>query len=236
MITQQNVIDAFNRYPDVAHLKCYVTSAIFNRYQNTAFIFGHHGNQVLLHKFIFLDQIIMVRPAVRDEIKQYLRDNQKYYCQGMSCYDFNKTPVGIERIHMVQKPWAVLNGLNGNALYAPFTTNRNFSCLRRLDFDYVSIDQVIDAGLARSLLRDDNQDLEMFVYRENLNDLDNLKDIQLPISGLDKSLLHIPENLCHDPEGKEYIQHEIEQAKKTGEIPINSLVSIKNLHWLSSQA
>jgi hypothetical protein len=51
-----HVVNTFN-HGQLADIKCYATKTVLDQYQNSVFIFGHHGNQVLLHKYIFLDEI-----------------------------------------------------------------------------------------------------------------------------------------------------------------------------------
>lgn len=234
-VTVDDVASAFNLYADVAYVKCYATSSLLHQYQNTAFIFGHHGNQVLLHKFVFLDEIISRRSGARTEIENFLNKNSDYYCQGIKSYDFKKIPVGIEHVHMLQKPWAALDGTNNNKIYSPLANDKIFNSLRKLDFTKVSIDTIIDARFPKSMIESCQlNDILQFVKKESLHDLDTLLGIQVPIEKLDQKLLVIPDNLQHDHEGVDYIRSEISDSTKTGYMPINSLVSIKALNWVSS--
>jgi hypothetical protein len=233
-ITHHDIATAFNQYTDVAYLKCYVTLAMMNRYHDTAFIFGHHGNQVLLHKNVFLDEIMLRQAQGRIAIRKFLDNHIGYYCASLGSYDTKKDPIGIERVHMLQKPWSILDGINNNRIYSPLATDLTFELMRRLDFSMISESDVIDARFARSILKSlGSHDFSVYLQQENISDLDNLRDTQISMDQLDPRELMIPHQLDHDDQGLDYVQQEISKANATGMIPINSLVSIKNLNWLA---
>ena len=47
---------------------------LFNNYTDRVFVTGHHGNQSLIHKYIFWDEIKLQRASAQAEIKTYLNE------------------------------------------------------------------------------------------------------------------------------------------------------------------
>ena len=225
----------FFNHGDLHHLKCYASAAMLERSPNDACIFGYHGNQVLLHKWIFWDDMIYQDPAARHHIQQFLDSHPSFYCDSLRRYDVTSPKISIDRRHHLQKPWALLDGFSGTRSYSPLADERDMQNLRRLDSRGIPIEMIADAQLARDFI-DVNvgQDWNRWVTSESLADGDSLLAMTIPLDRLDSSLLQIPANLNHDPEGMRWLEYELDQARAIGAIPINSLVSIKNINWLAS--
>jgi hypothetical protein len=217
------------------NLRCYATNSVLRRYNDQAFLFGWHGNQILLHHRVFIDEIILKGSVTTAQVSDYLQTHQDFYVTSIANYNINKQKISIEQIHYLRKPWSLLDGLNGNYIYSPLGTYRTFDLLRSLNFSNLSIDLIADARLARTLIAENVNDfLDPYITCEGIQDGDNLQDTLVPMQYLDHSLLVLPDNLNHDLEGSEYIQHEIQQAKKSGFLPVNSMTSIKMLHHMAS--
>lgn len=216
------------------HLKCYSTNTILQKYHDSAFIFGWHGNQVLLHKYVFIDEIILSRTTAKQEFVDLLSSASPFYTSSLSAYDFTRVRVRVEQVHMLQKPWDCLNGNNNNHIYSPIGNDLTFNSLRQLDYSKIPVNTIADALVAREIIfRNVGDTFNNYIGVESLSDGDSLKDIVIPLDLINKELLVVPNNLNHNAEGAEFINYEIEQAYKNKSIPINSLLSIKALDWLS---
>lgn len=227
-----DIIYSFNNQ-NFEHLKCYATNAVLQKYKNTAFIFGFHGNQILLHKPVFVDEIIL-QTGSNTGVLEFFKNNNDFYTTSLNNYDVDKEKIGIAHTHMLQKPWALLDGTNNNRVYSPIGTSLTFSSLRQLNFKTVSVDTIAHAQLARNIINlNVGGLLNQFITKEGISDGDILKDTLIPIDQLNNDLLTIPKNLTHNAEGLGYIEHELSLAKKSHFLPINVLVSIKMLHWIN---
>ena len=227
-----HVVNAFN-HGQLADIKCYATKTVLDQYHNSVFIFGHHGNQVLLHKSIFLDEIIIRQPNIRSNIQKLQIDNN-YYTTSISEYQIPKEPIGVERRHFLIKPWSVFHGHRNNLIYSPIGSNENFQLTRSLDFTEIDPWTIMDATVAKDLIRQNvGNEFDMFMDTESLKENDNLETIQLPISELDPVALTIPPDLVHHPEGLDYLHHELGKAQFNKWLPINIAVSIKSLQYIS---
>jgi hypothetical protein len=230
-ITHEDFISSVNNQL-LEHSKCYATNAVLQRTNGCAYIFGHHGNQTLLHKNIFVDEIILNHPGAVDELQCLTNGPKTFYTQSLLDVDTTRK-IGIERRHMLMKPWSFLNS-NSKVLYSPLADNLIFDQLRRLDYGQISISTIANADVAREIInRNVGTILDSYITTETVKDGDNLENMEFTLDSVNKNLLKIPTNLTHSPEGLEYIQHELMLATKSNSIHINTLVSIKTLNWLS---
>lgn len=233
-VTDDDIAHGFN-YQNLANFKCYATNSLLRAHQDTAFLFGFHGNQALLHKACFVDELILNNPDNVNAVRDYFLTNKDFYTQSLVNYDINKEKIGVARTHMLQKPWACLDHMNGNRVYGPIANDRIFQALRKLDFSNISVDTIADAKLARELInRNVGSQLDQYIITEGLSDNDILKDSLIPLSKLNLDLLTIPPGLTHNQEGVDYINYEINNAHASGAIAINALAAVKMLQWVDS--
>jgi hypothetical protein len=225
----EDIVYGFN-HQQLEHLKCYATNAVLRNSTNEAFIFGHHGNQVLLHKNIFLDEIILARSSAQQELIDLLSGPCDFYTQ--SIIGYNPDKIGIERRHMLMKPWSLLNNPK-QTIYSPLADSNTFDQLRSLDYSQISIDTIAHATVARELISQNAEPLLLYVDVEGVKDGDNLEEASIPLSLINTDSLTIPPNLNHNKEGLEYIQQEISKAIINQYIPINILVVVKALNWIA---
>lgn len=230
-ITIADITHGFN-HQQLEHVKCYATNAVIRNSTSSAFIFGHHGNQVLLHKNIFLDELVLSRESAQEEIVNLLAGPTDFYTQSIIGYDVSAPKIGIEQRHMLMKPWSLLN-TPAQTVYSPLGNADTFDQLRRLDYSQISVDTIANATVAKELIARTAPYLLPYISVEGVKDGDNLEEAVIPLSLLNPDLLTVPLELNHNAEGLDYIQHEIAQAQQTQYIPINSLVTIKALNWLA---
>jgi hypothetical protein len=232
-LTQDYLLTCINDL-SMEHVKMFSTSCLFNNYTDKIFLTGHHGNQSLIHKYVFWDEIKLQRPSARAEITNYLESHDKFYTTSLKSVA-DRTPVPIEQVQMLQKPWHWFVGTNGNQLATPLADDEIFHMLRSIAFKDVSVDVVADALVAREIIsRNVGLTLDPYIVEESLNDGDSLACIEpLPVDKINPALFDIPTNLTHSPEGLEWLNYEINTAKNSGHIAFNTVVSLKTIQWLS---
>lgn len=218
-------------------LRCYVTHALMSRYQSCAWMFGYHGNQLLLHKEVFLDEIMYRAPNKKSLIKTAI-SKKNFYTQSLRNYRFDRELAPLHQHHLLLKPWQEMNAINNNLIYAPIGHDDIlFDLCRTIDFSLCDPEVITDALVARCLIRKNGQEwLLDHISTESTRDLDNLEHVEVPVRDLDPTLLEIPHNLNHDKEGLDWIADESNRAKTTGYIALNTLVSLRNLSWIAEFA
>lgn len=217
---------------DFNKLRCYVTNMLVSQKPNQAWIFGFHGNQLLLHKDIFVHEILLKNPKQSSRLAE-IQKSKNFYTASLEKVDLNQPLIGLQRRHFLVKPWHLLNGINNNFIYAPIGSDDYvFDLCRRLDFSKMDINVMADATMGRDFINYTEQSWMLdFLVTESLHEMDNLEQIQVPVENIN---LSIPD-LNHDPEGLKWLFDQCQLAKSVGHIPINSLVSVKNLQWISSR-
>jgi hypothetical protein len=232
-ITLEDIAHSFN-HESFDQLICYSSSSLLRRTKNNAFIFGWHGNQILLHKNTFIDEILLADPAKLEYCKKLISQDKKFYTQSLKKYNFDTHKVGIARQFMLMKPWNKLNGINQNCVYGPIGSDSTFKLLRELDFSKIDPAIIAEASIAKDIIyRNVNDLLAQYYDIEDVTDGDVLLPFTVPLDLLDISKLTIPSTLNHDAKGVEYITSELALAHKNNFIPINTLVVIKALNWIS---
>lgn len=218
----------------IASTKCYVTHTLLTRHADRAWMFGHHGNQLYLHKDVFLDEILYRDSTRESEVKSAVAE-ENYYTKNLKNYKFNRPLVPLHQRHLVLKPWHQLDNLNGCKVYSPIgPDNETFDWCRSVDFSSVPAHAITHATVPRHIIESNNQSwLTDYLTTESVTDMDCLGSLYLPIDQIDSDLLSVPDNLNHHADGVEWLEYEIEQAKTSKIIPINTAVSLKNLHWLA---
>lgn len=225
-ITDHSVVNAFNQHSFI-EFKTYGTTELMHMYHNVGFINGFHGNQILLHKSIFLDQI-RVAGCSADKIKQRLLQSN-YYAQSMSSYNVDKDPLPMYQHSMQSRNRIDLNGNNGNSMYLPLAVGE-LLC-RSIDFSTVSVDDILNANVARELInRNVGHSFDEYIICESLAECDNYIKKTFSRSLLDPKRLVIPKNISHNTDGLKWLENELAQDS----IEHNSLISVKLMQLLSN--
>lgn len=235
-ITQDtsNIVDIVNRGRSYLDLLNYTTVGIFESYHDTAWMGGYYGNNTLLHHWLFLDQMRIKDPDKSSELEIALNSCEDYYSVDfMQPGKFSVPPVHIKYQTLPRKPWHALQGINQNRIYTPLGCENTFNDLRKInpaDFDF---EMLADAKFGRELVDRYAPDLSSIITHCNSHDNDSINQIQVPTANLDYTQLYIPEHLNHHPDGVDWLTAEIESSKVTGHINMNTLVSFKNLQYIS---
>lgn len=234
-IDVNDIITMINSGRDYFHMQNYVTSAMFDRHTSQAWLGGGHGNRTLLHQEIFLDAMRESSIDRAQHIRQTLQDlGHDLYLDHDHLPDFVSPPQQLENISHAIKYFDKCDGWRNNRLYSPLGSESCFQLLRRLDFDEITVEHVVCAEFAKDIIRDRAPELLRWCDKQQSNhDFNVLQDIPaLPYDKLDLDQLWLPESLCHDREGLDWIHWCLSEAKRTNAIDINVLVSIKNLQLI----
>lgn len=219
----------------LADIKCYTSRILLDHYQNRAVIFGWHGNQALLHKDIFLDQIRLCNAAWRSGLTDHIAGQSDFYTRGLRDYDASESPIDLAHRHLVIKPWSCLDRVHDNRVYAPLGDGANLLWTRMLDFARIHPDVILDAQIGRELIRRRCAWLGQYISHETVRENDNLAGFSLPSHLIDVNTLRLPPNLRHHSDGTDYLQHEIAIMEDQGHLAINSAVAIRSLQYISQE-
>lgn len=226
-----DVIYEFNQ-GTVDSFKTYVTSKLCRTFSNQNLLFGFHGNQILLHKPIYWNEIVRHRPEALKEIIELLNSDKKFYTTSVRTFDSEKF-IDVDYAHLLLKPWPAFDGLGGNKIHAPLGSAECFDLLRSLNFGTVGVEVISDATVARELIyRNTGSCLEQFIDCESLGDIDSLGDFSVPVNLLDQHSLSVPSTLRHHARGLHWINKEIELMHQQKTADPNTLACIKTLQWL----
>lgn len=200
-------------------------------------MFGYHGNQLLLHKEVFLDEIMYRDPGKKSLIETAI-SKKDFYTKSLQNYTFDRELSPLHQHHLLLKPWQKMNAINNNHVYSPIGHDHTlFDLCRTIDFSQCDPEVITDALVARWIIRKNRQEwLFDHISTESTKDLDNLEHVDIPVRDLNPALFDIPHNLNHDKEGLDWIANESSKAKTTGYVALNTLVSLRNLSWIAGFA
>jgi hypothetical protein len=212
-IGMDELIDAFNTAdPDI--VSCYCSYNIVQRFNNCNFIFGYHGNPILLHKKIFLEQI-------NKDVKV------SGYCTSLNDWTAVKNPIPLSECVLFIKPWHKLNGINNNTIFAPLGDDQTFNLVRDISYWHDMDPHFIsDAKTARQLINHNvGSKLDFAISNENQKDLDCvIGDLMIPIEKIKDDIFKITKKSCMNEKGFNWLMSEYELAKKNKFIKFNSLM------------
>jgi len=235
-ITQDvnNIVDIVNRGRSYLDLLNYTTVGIFESYHDTAWMGGYYGNNTLLHHWLFLDQLRIKDPGKSSESEIALNScGDCYSVDFMQPGKFSVPPVHIKYQTLPHKPWHALQGINQNRIYTPLGCEDTFNDLRKINPTEFDFEMIADAKFGRELINRYAPNLSSIITHCNSHDNDNIVQIQVPTKNLDYTQLYIPDNLVHHPDGVDWLTYELESSKVTGYIDMNTLISFKNLQYIS---
>jgi hypothetical protein len=224
-ITDQDFVDIFNTR-DFNHLRCYTVSKALSCFNNTAFLYGHHGNQALLHKDIFIDQLLLQGTIGKIEVQNAV-DKNDYYVTSAANYDVNsRTP--LEHHPLLMLPWHELSGYQGNTVYSPL--GFMLESVRDIDFTTVTLDDILNANAGRKLItKNVGSALDHLIIAEGVGDGDSISYTMFDRKNFDQNLLNIPNNINHNLTGQSWL----EETLKKDSISSYNLLTLKLLHQLS---
>jgi hypothetical protein len=222
-VTPQDLVNTINRTKSYVHTRAYTASHALQQFNNTAFLYGWGGNQALLHKDIFLDQILINTNSIEATKSTLVNQLSKanYYSQGLQNYDVNKTPTPLEYHLLMIRGWIELDGFQGNRVYHPIGTN--FEQCRQIDFKNLDPSVILDAQVAREIVkRNVGSRLDDSIVVESLNDGDACVQTWFNTDQIDSMILTIPQHSKHDIEGLAWL----ERLCKEPQIELNTVISI----------
>lgn len=210
-------------------------AAVLNRSQNQAWIGGWHGNRTMLHHRMIFDQMILQDPEIKTQLKNQTEQSwTTAYSHTIKKVDFDSEPVHVKYQSNKTKPWHGLQGHRGHNIYVPLGTESLFLDLRRINPTFFNFDLVAHGTFGRKLIEKNAPDLlNWMTKKQSENDVDVVEFIMVPTDCIDYSQLAIPKDLTHNQEGVDWLEYEINKSKQTKEIEFNTVLSIKNLQWIS---
>ena len=225
-ITDQDYLDIFNTR-DFNHLRCYTVSKALSCFNDTAFLYGHHGNQALLHKDIFIDQLLLQGTIGETEVQDAVNKND-YYVTSAASYNVNSNRTPLEHVPLLMLPWQDLNGYQGNTVYSPL--GLMLESVRDIDFNTVTLDDILNANLGRRLItKNVGVALDDFIIAEGVGDGDGIPYTMFDRKNFDQKLLSIPNNINHNLTGRSWLEHTLTNDS----ISSFNLLTLKLLHQLS---
>jgi hypothetical protein len=232
-----DLVKSINAGTTFNQLLSFTLAAVLTRSHNQAWIGGWHGNRTMLHHRMLLDQMRLLDPNITLTIKKRIDDCwETSYSHTIRKLDFDLEPIHIKFQSNQTKPWHALNGYQGHRIYMPFGSESMFKNLRLLDPKEFVFEFVADGSFGIELIHNNAPELLQWMSKkQSENDIENIEYILVPTDNLDYSKLSVPMDINHHPEGLEWINLELEKSRITGEIEFNTLLSIKNLQWISDQ-
>lgn len=192
---------------------CYTTYMLFKKFPNSTFIFGFHGNQSLLHKNIFLEQIQ----------KEVYKTG---YCKSLDGWKPKKNPTPLKEHFLYRKPWHELQGCDGCEWFDPLFNEKIFEMIRSIDWKNIDSHIVSNAEVARKIINENVGNLlDDFITYENLNEIDNISgDLEVPFKNLQKEIFNVDKNYCNK-QGHDWLMSEYNQSLPKKFIKLNTLLS-----------
>jgi len=225
-VDHTDLINAFNM-KNFVQCSCYSATKALTYFNNTAFLFGHHGNQSLLHKDIFIDQLLLDGLIGESEVQQAL-DKKNYYVTSATTYNVNRARIPLEYCPLLLKQWPELTGYNNNTTYAPLGVKLDLC--RNIDFKTVDLYDILDAKVPRALIsKNVGTMLDPYIINESIGDGDAFIDWMLDRDQLNENLLEIPNNINHNLTGYNWLRENLKRPS----ISSYNLLSLAALHHLS---
>ena len=235
-ITQDadNIVDMVNRGRRYMDLLNYTTVGIFESYHDTVWLGGYDGNNTLIRNWPFLDQLRINDPAKSSELEIALTARRGTPQMIKMQPDLlSRPPIHIKYHTLSVKPLHALQGINQNQLHTPLASQEIFDDLRKINLGELDFEMIADARISKDLINRYAPDLLSMITRQSGYDNDSIVQTQVPTRNLDYNQLYVPSNLNHHPDGIEWLAYELELSKTTGYINLNTLVSFKNLQYIS---
>ena len=225
-VDDTDLINAFNN-KNFIQASCYTVAKALTYFNNTAFLFGHHGNQSLIKHWIFIDQLLLHGLIGESEVQQFL-DKKNYYATAWTNYDVNRDRIPLDCSPLLVRLWPELNGFNGNTLYSPLGSG--LELCRDIDFRTVELNDILNATVGRTLIsRNVGTMLDKYISTDGSGDGDGGTDKMIDRSCFDEKLFKIPDNINHDLTGYNWLQENLKRPR----ISTHNLSSLTVLHHLS---
>lgn len=206
-------------------ITCYTTYTLLKKYKKNSFIFGFHGNQSLLHKKIFLEQIN------KDVSK-------KGYCSSLNNWKSIKNPTPLAEHCFLLKSRHERNGTNDCKIFSPLGNEEIFEMVRSIDWDNVDPNTINDAKVARQIISNNVGNLldSSILLTENLYESDTIVgDCKIPLKQLDPEIFDIKVKSFHNKQGYYWLLKEFAKAMKENFIKLSTLMSFVLIKNISKQ-
>lgn len=227
-ITMDDVYKVINR-GDYWATSLYTACAIRDKLDFPAFIDGFWGNMSLVHMHPFIDQLLIDR----NDYDSYERARTNTDCYSQYLLDYHPPGsrdecIPIAQRHIVPKTYNKINLPGVAPIYTPLNSAAIVENVRRLNCDELSFDDIFNASFAKRIVSGNSHgEYDAFIRHGDQGAANNLRDMCFDTSKLQPEILAIPEHVYHHPEGRQWLEHEVSTSSSTGQISINTLVSIQ---------
>lgn len=230
-ITVNDVIDVINHrgYFDLAN---YASSIMMHRYPGYAHMDGYLGNATLLHRYYYSN--MLVKNTQNYESFYQAWNHPKRYMNPYQLPDDMDNILPISRSYLGVK---LFHGMDQSQIriYNPLGNDCILEKLRSLKCDDYSHEDIITAKFARDIIqRNDAGYLDHYVLRTTESEGSNLKHMKFAWNRIDPNVTNLTWHNGHDALGRQWLEYEIDIAKKTNSVSINTVVSIKAQQQIES--
>lgn len=201
---------------------CYTTHTLMKKFPGSFFIFGWHGNQSLLHKEIFLEQIN----------KQV---TTRGYCQSLDEWKPKSDATPLNEHCLVIKPWHELQGLYDCELFDPLGNEIIFEQIRSIDWNNIDPHVISDAVVPRKIIHNNvNTLLDNLIIKENINEADAIHgDLEVPLAKLNKEIFEIDSTAYCNKQGVDWLLSEYNKSLTKNTIKLNTVLGFLLHNYLN---
>lgn len=199
-----------------ARARAWTTWALADRLRDRPLLFGHHGNQLLLHKSVMLEH---TQGAIAPDV----------YCQHMLDHRAASGSRGLPTHNLVIRDWHLLGLPN---IHSVLHDGSLFALVRCLDWSGITRQHIANAQLCRELIHNLGQSgLMDLVDTEKPQHSDSVpKDYRVPVREVHDQILRLTPHPRHHPVGLHALQKEIDQSLARGDIAVKTLISCLAVH------
>ena len=232
-----HLIAMINQGRDYLDIISHATVAMIESHDRAAWVGGYFGNVTLLHHPAWMSQLRLLNPNQDNDLATRLRTTWQYlYCADEYNQHMDVAPVPLIHTALVEKPTINIAMNNHSHIYTPLCSDRLLNSVRKINPADLDFDLTFDARLARDLVNQYAPDLTSMIVQRTAYDCDTIApELKLPVQDIDFDKLYIPQNLKHHPHGIDWLTQEIKRSQVSGYLPMNSMVSIKNLQSISNK-
>lgn len=201
---------------------CYTTHTLMKKFPGSFFIFGWHGNQSLLHKKIFLEQI-------NKEV------TKRGYCQSLDEWKPNISATPLNEHCFVIKPWHELQGTDDCELFDPLGNKTIFELTRSIDWENIDPHVISHAEIPRKIIYNNvNNMLDKLIIKENLNECDVIfGDLEVPLAKLNKEIFEIDSTGYCNKHGVDWLLSEYHKSLTKNTIKLNTVLGFLLHNYLN---
>lgn len=223
-------IDLANSKTTFTAIRAYANFFLFQKFKNSAFITGHHGDQFFLHDRKWLGNFIAKSDDKQATIAQFKKhlENKNLYMNNLLHIDYEKDAVPLEHWSWYMKRWDEFS-VNNNIYYTPIAVDTRMC--RNIDLKTIDILDVLDARVAREIIhRNCGNLLDEYIIHTGDYDSDYSNNYMIEKSKLADHVLRIPKNLKHNGVGLTRLLRDLQGDH----VSTYAILSCHNLNYINN--